>query len=124
MAGSGWTLFCADRSLAEDARRICDPVSAFLTINVVYVSKAPVEFPGSYVDFDGTYNRWFASSNTQAILVRPDFYTYGHANTSAEVADLLTVMISRLRNPLDALVETAPGVTTDEIAGRAGAKIR
>ncbi|MFJ8856045.1 bifunctional 3-(3-hydroxy-phenyl)propionate/3-hydroxycinnamic acid hydroxylase [Streptomyces sp. NPDC102437] len=102
VAGSGWTLFCADRSLAEDARRICDAVSGLLTISVVYVSKAPVDFPGSYVDFDGTYNRWFASSNAQAILVRPDFYTYGQANTSAEVADLLSAMVSGLRNPLDA----------------------
>lgn len=102
VAASGWTLFCTDRALAGDARRICDAVSSFLTINVVHLSRAPVDSPGSYVDFDGTYDRWFTSSNAQAILVRPDFYTYGQANTAAEVVHLINAVVGRLRNPLDA----------------------
>lgn len=48
----------------------------------------------SFVDADETYATWFSLVGAHAVLVRPDFYVYGAANSADEVAQLATSFIS------------------------------
>ena len=48
----------------------------------------------SFTDVDGTYVTWFASIGAHAVLVRPDFYVYGTAKNSGDVAGLAQSFLS------------------------------
>lgn len=86
---AGWMLLCADRRIADRARAELNGASNPLDIQVASFSKANVDAPHAFVDFDGTYERWFRRTSTCAILVRPDLYCYGSASTPADVAGVL-----------------------------------
>lgn len=54
---------------------------------------ASARLDGELVDVTGSYHRWLAENQCQAVLIRPDFYVYGRAvdliSAQALAADLL-----------------------------------
>jgi hypothetical protein len=85
VVGQGWQLLLR-----------CDgPVPGFtaeagLVIERLSVVVATFGNAGDTTDVDGTYSAWFERLNTDAILVRPDFYVFG---TSA-LADINALVVS------------------------------
>lgn len=49
----------------------------------------------SFVDVEGTYANWFANAGFQAVLIRPDFYVFGVAQTPADVKSLVAEFASK-----------------------------
>ena len=47
-------------------------------------------------DRDGVYQSWFDAIGASAVLVRPDFYVYGSASSSAEVTSLVEDFLDEL----------------------------
>ena len=47
-------------------------------------------------DLDGVYQSWFDDIGASAVLVRPDFYVYGSASSSAEVPSLVEDFLDEL----------------------------
>lgn len=48
------------------------------------------------IDTDGTYMRWFDAHACAAVLVRPDFYVFGTADTAAATEALVADLAARL----------------------------
>jgi 2-polyprenyl-6-methoxyphenol hydroxylase-like FAD-dependent oxidoreductase len=106
---AGWTLMCADRATAHAARAVVESNPRLGDVRVVSFSKATLTSPGSYVDFDGTYERWFRASGSVANLVRPDFYCFGGASRADEVGALLEDAF--LRAPGDPTLAATPAAS-------------
>lgn len=48
------------------------------------------------VDVEGAYAAWFADSGADYILIRPDFYVAGSANTEAELQGLFDKVLQHV----------------------------
>lgn len=51
---------------------------------------------GEYKDPSGRYGQWFSDSDTQAVLVRPDYYIYGTAKTKDDIEGLVKSALDRM----------------------------
>jgi hypothetical protein len=61
------------------------------------LSGACIHFgPGGLRDVDGAYERWFAESDVEVVLVRPDHLVFGGVDSTEEVRELLHDFISRV----------------------------
>lgn len=50
------------------------------------------------IDVDGSYMHWLRSLSAEAVLIRPDFYLYGTAETQAEVTGLVHALLDSLQD--------------------------
>ncbi|KRA24903.1 hypothetical protein ASD65_11045 [Microbacterium sp. Root61] len=51
----------------------------------------------SFFDVYGTYAEWFDGLGTRAVLVRPDFYVFGTADSPAELHEVVVDFVARVR---------------------------
>ncbi|WP_265443699.1 bifunctional 3-(3-hydroxy-phenyl)propionate/3-hydroxycinnamic acid hydroxylase [Flexivirga meconopsidis] len=86
--GNTWHLLSPDGELLNGidtaGRAVLDAIGA----RAVHVSRSR-RGADSVVDVDATYHAWFRDGGFRAIIVRPDFYSYGTACTSEELNHLL-----------------------------------
>ncbi|MER7185412.1 bifunctional 3-(3-hydroxy-phenyl)propionate/3-hydroxycinnamic acid hydroxylase [Streptomyces hyaluromycini] len=91
VAGTGFVLLAA-----EDPRRHLAPeavdVLELLGVRTVTVlpPDAAASGPDEVADTDGTYLPFLAAAGARAVLVRPDFYVFGQADTIEDCSALLT----------------------------------
>ncbi|MBN9619546.1 MAG: bifunctional 3-(3-hydroxy-phenyl)propionate/3-hydroxycinnamic acid hydroxylase [Actinobacteria bacterium] len=89
LLGSGWTLLTIRQPMLDGLTDVSRDLLKGLDARVAHVSRAAISSPHAVVDIDAVYSRWFKDLGTAAVLVRPDFYVYGTADTPEELNDLL-----------------------------------
>ncbi|GAB3294084.1 bifunctional 3-(3-hydroxy-phenyl)propionate/3-hydroxycinnamic acid hydroxylase [Epidermidibacterium keratini] len=102
LLGNTWLVLCDDRALLDGIgqrqRELIDRIGG----RVVHISRARHRGADSVVDLDATYHAWFNQGEFRAVIVRPDFYTYGMAS---HVGDL-NALIDRLAEQIGVAVPT------------------
>ncbi len=95
VVGLGFILL-ATRSVHADLHRsgtLTALHSAGVRVHALAPPGASARLDGELVDVTGSYHRWLAENQCQAVLIRPDFYVYGRAvdliSAQALAADLL-----------------------------------
>jgi 3-(3-hydroxy-phenyl)propionate hydroxylase len=69
---------------------------------------APIDCgPGSMVDVEDAYRKWFADHGVVAVLQRPDFAVYGTATRESEIPDLLRSLRAALKSARNRFSELA-----------------
>lgn len=86
VVGSGGALLLAEPSLLDHVDDATATALAADGIAVFAFGETPG--PRTLVDVDGTYGVWLADLDAVAVLVRPDFYVYGAAESPEQIADL------------------------------------
>ncbi len=51
---------------------------------------------GAPLDTEGTYGRWFAELDADAVLIRPDFYVFAATRGTDAANDLVTALAARV----------------------------
>jgi 3-(3-hydroxy-phenyl)propionate hydroxylase len=87
--GAG-ALILDDAALAADLDAHARAVLGALGITLVAFGGTPVDGVRGFDDIDGTYREWLSRLGARAVLVRPDFYTFGTATDGAGVAGLVS----------------------------------
>ena len=87
IVGSGWCIVTLDPALLRDLTD--DQRQAWLHIGGRMAVVASTSSDGALEDLDGVYAAWFATHACSAAVVRPDWYSYGTARDSRELAALL-----------------------------------
>ena len=95
LLGNTWQVLTDDLSIARAVAESHQETLQTIGAQVRHVSRAHVGGE-SLVDLDATYHDWFRSGGFRVVVVRPDFYVYGTANTAEEA----TALIARLRDQL------------------------
>lgn len=94
LIGSGWRVIARRavdlEALTDEQRQLLDTLGA----RVVWAS--PVEGTGDAFDFGMEVDGWLESLGAEAVIVRPDFYTYGALPTVAD----LPAALDELRHQL------------------------
>lgn len=82
--------FAARGALALSAaeRAIIDA----LDIEIIHLSRAGVEDANAWVDESGRYAEYFDQHRITALLVRPDFYVFGAADSQCSISTLLACL--------------------------------
>lgn len=93
--GAG-ALILSDASLAADLSNEELQSLALVGISVTSCRGTSERGIAQFNDIEGTYARWFADLNAEAVLVRPDFYVYGTARNASEVSALTQSFLSAL----------------------------
>jgi 2-polyprenyl-6-methoxyphenol hydroxylase-like FAD-dependent oxidoreductase len=96
LLGSGWTLLSRK---ADPQQHLNDQQRDFLTsisVQTLHVTRATMPDGTAAVDLDATYARWFADLNAESVLVRPDYYIFGVAETLKQLPDLVDSLSSQL----------------------------
>jgi 2-polyprenyl-6-methoxyphenol hydroxylase-like FAD-dependent oxidoreductase len=96
VVGRGWTLLLApavnrwqpDLALAANANQI--------GLKIARLALADATDPGLVADIESRYAAWLSELGAQAILIRPDFYTFGVARDTAEIPALLIDLYRQL----------------------------
>ncbi|RFA12094.1 hypothetical protein B7R22_16805 [Subtercola boreus] len=98
VTAGGGTLLLAN----ADVRAALDEKTeeALLAVGIQTVTLAEKVAIGAVVDGTGTYATWLDSLGAVAVLVRPDFYIYGGATTTAEVPALAEAFLHGLTAPV------------------------
>ena len=95
VVGSGWCIVVSDaallRDMTEDRRRAWQGIGGRIAV----VTRTSSD--GAFEDLDGVYATWFAVQSCSATVVRPDWYSYGTARDSHELAGLLDQIGRALR---------------------------
>jgi len=94
LLGSGWTLLSRK---ADPQQHLNDQQRDFLTsisVQTLHVTRATMPDGTAAVDLDATYARWFADLNAESVLVRPDYYIFGVAETLKQLPDLVDSLSS------------------------------
>lgn len=95
--GIGFTLLTTGDprdGLDEDTLAWCDEVG----LRLLRITDEPAaNGPDDVVDLDGTYLADLARTGLEAALVRPDFYVFGGAKSTADVPRLVDSLRGRLR---------------------------
>jgi 2-polyprenyl-6-methoxyphenol hydroxylase-like FAD-dependent oxidoreductase len=95
LTGSGWRIISRRSielgSLTEEQRQLLDVLDARI------VSASPVLGTAEVYDFKMEVDAWLVSLGAEAVIVRPDFYTYG----SLSSVDELGAALDQLRGQLD-----------------------
>lgn len=96
LTGPGWQLLsrCGNAlcNLSPTQRALLERLGT----RVVHVTRAELPTAGAAVDLDGTYDRWFRALDVDAVLVRPDFYVFGTAESPADLPGLVEALRDQL----------------------------
>ena len=65
------------------------------TLDATFASLAP-DAPYGVEDRDGRLTAWLAEHGAQAVLVRPDFYVFGSADSAEDIPHLLDDFMTQL----------------------------
>ncbi|KFX88537.1 hypothetical protein O988_08988 [Pseudogymnoascus sp. VKM F-3808] len=82
VVGDGWVLI-ANETIDLAAAMTIPTREAFSKLLGGHLVNFSVE--GGYGDVSGRYKEWFSDSNVVAVLVRPDYYIYGTADTQRDI---------------------------------------
>lgn len=94
VTGSGWRVITrrpVDLSRLTDAQR---NLIDLLDIRVVPTS--PIPGATAVEDVEMEYDLWLTQLNAEAVIVRPDFYTYGSLESLSEIGSVLDELRSQL----------------------------
>jgi 3-(3-hydroxy-phenyl)propionate hydroxylase len=101
--GWGFQLLARDEDpaalLSTEQREFLEAISC----KIISISSEPRE--GAALDVEGGYGRWFEKYGVEAVLARPDFWTFGAARSSEDIPRL----VDDLREQLHARVSVAAG---------------
>ena len=90
VVGRGWQLLLRPKTVFNDLN---EPAQESLrALHAIVANFAP---DGDTLDLDGVYASWFDRLDTEAVLVRPDFYVFG-TSTAARVEQLLACAVRLL----------------------------
>ncbi|MDB5576030.1 MAG: hypothetical protein JWR80_1206 [Bradyrhizobium sp.] len=92
VVGAGWQLICvagAGRDLGAEA------LTAIETLDV-RILEVGGQSADAIEDLDGVYGDYLVKAGVQAVLVRPDFYIFGAAETAASIDALLVDLAAQL----------------------------
>ena len=97
VTAGGGTLLLA----SADIRAVLDAETekALLEVGIQTINLAGDVDSGAVVEKTGSYAAWLNSIGAVAVLIRPDFYLYGHAATAADVPTLAEAFLHGLMVP-------------------------
>ena len=93
--GTGWTLLSSRGDYLDDLTAEQRAIIDALGMVHAHVSRAELDSEHSVVDVDADYSRWFRDIGSPIVIVRPDYYVFGHAADSAELGALLDRLAER-----------------------------
>lgn len=93
MIGDGWVLIANETADLADTMAISTQEEFG---NLLGGSLVNFSAKGGYRDVSGRYQQWLHDNNAVAVLVRPDYYTYGIAKTQGDIEALVKRAIDHL----------------------------
>ena len=100
VVGAGWRLVTLSHPVIDE-----DLAEWFAGIGGMV---APMDCgPGSMVDVEDAYRKWFADHGVVAVLQRPDFAVYGTATQESEIPELLRSLRAALQSARNRFSELA-----------------
>ena len=86
--GTGFMLIGVDEQAVDGLGARTESHIAAIGGQILHLSDEPDGAGRGFRDLSGAYREWFETNGVAAVLVRPDFYIYGIATKSDEVAGL------------------------------------
>ena len=83
----------------------------------VQIGDAHADTPGVAADLTGAYRQYFDSRSLEAIVVRPDFYVFGGAETPTDLPAVVAALMAKFPLKGSPLERTRSGATIDASVG-------
>ncbi|GAA3831010.1 bifunctional 3-(3-hydroxy-phenyl)propionate/3-hydroxycinnamic acid hydroxylase [Brevibacterium ammoniilyticum] len=109
LLGTGWTVLSGRKDFLDDLDERQQSIARALGMQRVHLSQAVLDSEVSANDIDAEYVRWFRRLGAPIVVVRPDFYVFGTAHTSAELGALLERLADRVGLFVDAATAAGTG---------------